>query len=176
MVHGPNERVIKQRTALRLGHGYTTLDYRHIAVSIGRVTVGESFASGTRRKLARSRSPRWTNRVGWTYRAVAERYNEASNMGCPSTLSLTSPCDRWRRSGHSVKRGIDFSVSGVALGIPSRLHGHPYCGRRSIIAALVPLRSNHHHHHHHPPSSLDFTMGQMVTLLSDPLRPSGWLG
>jgi Helicase conserved C-terminal domain/Orsellinic acid/F9775 biosynthesis cluster protein D/DEAD/DEAH box helicase len=48
---GPSEtsrltQVIADRTTRRLGHRYTTLDYRHIAVTIGRVVVGDRFAAG----------------------------------------------------------------------------------------------------------------------------------
>jgi hypothetical protein len=40
--------VIKLETAHRLGERLTTLDYRHVAISIGRVFVGEQFAAGYR--------------------------------------------------------------------------------------------------------------------------------
>jgi len=49
--------IIKQETAMGLGHGYTTLDYRHIAVSIGRVKVGESFAAGYKEEIGEIEEP-----------------------------------------------------------------------------------------------------------------------
>ena len=39
-------RIIKRETGKRLGWSMTTLDYRHVAVGIGRVAVGESFGRG----------------------------------------------------------------------------------------------------------------------------------
>jgi superfamily II DNA helicase RecQ len=39
-------RVLKRETAKRLGAALTTLDYRHTAVGIGRVVVGEGFGRG----------------------------------------------------------------------------------------------------------------------------------
>jgi superfamily II DNA helicase RecQ len=49
--HGPWEterltRIITRETTNRLGERLTTLDYRHAAISIGRVFVGATFASG----------------------------------------------------------------------------------------------------------------------------------
>jgi hypothetical protein len=38
--------VITDQTTRSLGHRYTTLNYRHIVVSIGRVVVGDRFAAG----------------------------------------------------------------------------------------------------------------------------------
>jgi hypothetical protein len=49
--------VIRQETAMGIRHGYTTLDYRHIAVSIGRVKVGESFASGYKEDIGEVEEP-----------------------------------------------------------------------------------------------------------------------
>lgn len=39
-------RILKRETAKRLGTALTTLDYRHTAVGIGRVVVGEGFGRG----------------------------------------------------------------------------------------------------------------------------------
>ncbi len=39
-------RIIKRETEKRLGTVLTTLDYRHTAVGIGRVVVGEAFGRG----------------------------------------------------------------------------------------------------------------------------------
>ena len=49
--HGPWDtaqltRIIKRETGKRLGWPMTTLDYRHVAVGIGRVAVGEGFGRG----------------------------------------------------------------------------------------------------------------------------------
>ncbi len=43
--------VIAQETACRVGERLTTLDYRHVAISIGRVFVGEWFVSGYREEI-----------------------------------------------------------------------------------------------------------------------------
>jgi hypothetical protein len=39
-------RIIIRETTNRLGERLTTLDYRHAAISIGRVFVGATFVSG----------------------------------------------------------------------------------------------------------------------------------
>jgi hypothetical protein len=49
--HGPWDtarltRIIKRETGKRLGWAMTTLDYRHVAVGIGRMAVGEGFGRG----------------------------------------------------------------------------------------------------------------------------------
>jgi hypothetical protein len=49
--------VIKQETACRLGEKLTTLDYRHVAISTGRVFVGEQFASGCREEIGEVEEP-----------------------------------------------------------------------------------------------------------------------
>ena len=38
--------IIQRQTSLALGHAFGVLDYRHIAVSIGRVIIGETWAAG----------------------------------------------------------------------------------------------------------------------------------
>jgi len=43
--------IITEKTARRLGERLTTLDYRHAAISIGRVFVGEQFARGYREEI-----------------------------------------------------------------------------------------------------------------------------
>ncbi|KAL2349603.1 P-loop containing nucleoside triphosphate hydrolase protein [Cryomyces antarcticus] len=43
--------IITRETASRLGNRLTTLDYRHAAISIGRVFVGEQFGSGYREEV-----------------------------------------------------------------------------------------------------------------------------
>ncbi|KAJ9642592.1 hypothetical protein H2199_004973 [Coniosporium tulheliwenetii] len=43
--------VIARETASRLRERLTTLGYRHVAISIGRVSVGEQFASGYREEI-----------------------------------------------------------------------------------------------------------------------------
>ena len=48
---------LQQETALGLGRAYGTLDYRHIAVSIGREVVGESFASGYKEEMGEVEEP-----------------------------------------------------------------------------------------------------------------------
>ena len=44
-------RVLKRETKTRLGVELHTLDYRHTAVGIGRVVVGESFSRGYQDEL-----------------------------------------------------------------------------------------------------------------------------
>lgn len=48
---------LQHETALGLGHAYGTLDYRHIAVSIGREVIGESFASGYKEEMDEVEEP-----------------------------------------------------------------------------------------------------------------------
>lgn len=49
--------VIARETASRLGERLTTLDYRHVAISVGRVFVGEQFASGYREEIGEVEEP-----------------------------------------------------------------------------------------------------------------------
>ena len=49
--------IITRETASRLGERLTTLDYRHAAISIGRVFVGEQFAHGYREEVGEVEEP-----------------------------------------------------------------------------------------------------------------------
>jgi hypothetical protein len=60
--HGPWEterltRIITRETTNRLGERLTTLDYRHAAISIGRVFVGATFASGFQDEIGKINEP-----------------------------------------------------------------------------------------------------------------------
>jgi hypothetical protein len=49
--------VIGEETTRHLGERLTTLDYRHTAVSLGRVFVGESFAAGYQEEVGEIKEP-----------------------------------------------------------------------------------------------------------------------
>jgi len=60
--HGPwatdrLTRIIRRETEAHLGTGLTTLDYRHTAVGIGRMAVGESFARGYQDEIGEIEEP-----------------------------------------------------------------------------------------------------------------------
>jgi hypothetical protein len=50
-------RLLKRETGKRLGVALHTLDYRHTAVGIGRVKVGESFGKGYQDELGEVEEP-----------------------------------------------------------------------------------------------------------------------
>jgi hypothetical protein len=50
-------RVIKRETALGLGHRFSTLDFRHIAIGIGRRVVGEPFGQGHKDEVGEVEEP-----------------------------------------------------------------------------------------------------------------------
>jgi superfamily II DNA helicase RecQ len=50
-------KVLQRESVKALGHSFGTLDYRHIAVSIGREMVGESFARGYKDEIGEIEEP-----------------------------------------------------------------------------------------------------------------------
>jgi hypothetical protein len=50
-------KVLQRESTLSLGHRFGTLDYRHIAISIGREKVGDSFARGYKDEIGEIEEP-----------------------------------------------------------------------------------------------------------------------
>ena len=73
--------VIRQETARGLGERCHTLDYRHIAVSIGRVVVGESFASGYKDEIGEVEEPEVEEESGLEVQAGRGEFNGAMRYG-----------------------------------------------------------------------------------------------
>ena len=50
-------RIITRETEIRLGNRLTTLDYRHVAITMGRIFVGDQFGHGYREEIGEVEEP-----------------------------------------------------------------------------------------------------------------------
>jgi superfamily II DNA helicase RecQ len=78
--------IIAQRTALSLGHRFTTLDYRHIAVSVGRVVVGDKFAAGYVEEIGEVEEPEVEEESGLELQSGRGEAVGTSHYGVPINI------------------------------------------------------------------------------------------
>jgi len=128
---------ITRETASRLGNRLTTLDYRHAAISIGRVFVGEPFAHRYREEVGEVEEPEveledaLELHAGWGEKIGAQRYGVPSDivkhLSIRSMETFRPLSEAWHRFLTQIRDSSEPSLeyfAGAAISMPARTRQH----------------------------------------------------